>query len=146
MSEITKEQLFQLLQETAKELAELKSSLIVAKTAKSSVPRNQRPQEPKNRMFVWVKDLDVTFGVVPRQQMALYSIIANNFKKEVPFSESELFNVLIDAAGDFPCLSTAKQDVCYLFRYYLGLGGTDGKHFGFLKRGVLKEFVATDKK
>lgn len=108
-------------------------------TATLEVAKNKRPGNPKEgRKYVRLGSL-ATYGKVPQQQMDIARILTENMEVGKEYTEAEVFNFLVDGCGEYNSLYTSKQDVTYLFRYYRGLNLKDGKHYGFIKRGFLRQ-------
>ncbi len=115
-------------------IADLQKQMAELKTA----PKNQRPgvAKDKNRYKLLTKVLE-SWGNVPQQQKDIAAILAGGMVLGREYSESEVFAMLIDGAGEFPSITRSKQDVTYLFRYYRGLK-KDTKYGGFTARNFLK--------
>ena len=103
-----------------------------------TVPKNQRPGKPSDRnRYTRLGELSM-HGCVPQQQADIAKILTGGMQLGVEHSEEEVFNLLIEGSGEYRSLSSSRQDVTYLFKYYRGLNKKDGKHEGFVKRGFLK--------
>ena len=129
-------------------LADLEQKLFEAQKANPAnqevkvgkdVPKNQRcVRVSDSRKYVLLsKKMDMS-GKVPQQQEDLASIISKHFNVNEPFSEQELWNTLVDQAGEYKSLYSSKQHITYLFAYYRGYDLKDGKHLSFIRRNFLR--------
>lgn len=102
-----------------------------------AVPKNQRPGKAndKNHYRLLTKVLE-PWGNVPQQQKDVAAILVKSMEVGKEYTEAEVFNFLIDGAGEFPSITRSTQDVTYLFKYYRGLK-KDAKYGGFVARNLL---------
>ena len=103
------------------------------------VAKNKRPGKPGTTKYVLLTKRLASWGRVPQQQADLADILARSFEVGVEIPEAELFVAVTNLAKQYPSLAKSVQDPTYLFRYYRGLDGKDGKHAGFIKRDFLKQ-------
>jgi len=101
-------------------------------------PKNQRAGKAndKNHYKLLTRVLE-PWGNVPQQQKDIAAILAGSMEVGKEYTETEVFAMLIDGAGEFPSITRSKQDVTYLFRYYRGLK-KDAKYAGFAARNFLR--------
>lgn len=128
--------------EARKQLIELQAKLD-ALTKKGEVrvdeKKNHRPGKPDpNRKYVLLSKRLSSWGNVPQQQADLAELLAKNFEVGEEVTEAQVFNALVDGAGEYDSICKSKQDPTYLFRYYRGIDKKDGKTAGFIKRGFLR--------
>lgn len=135
--EVDMEQAMKLLETIQKKLDELKAA--EAKVAVKGTKKNQRPGKPTaGRKYILLSNKLAAWGKVPQQQLDLAQILVSGMEVGKEYSEAEVFDMLVEGAGDHKSLYGAVQDVTYLFRYYRGLKN-DGKHAGFIPRNFLRQ-------
>ena len=128
----------QVNQATNEALAEMVRDLQKQLDSLKAVPKNQRPGKPGDRnLYVRLGELSM-YGRVPQQQADIAKILTSGMQLGMEYSEAEVFNLLAEGYSDYRSLSTSRQDVTYLFKYYRGLNKKDGKHEGYVRRGFLK--------
>ena len=88
-------------------------------------------------MYVRLTATMKNFGKVPEQQANIAQILCEGMELNLPYSEAQVFAMVVENAGRFPKLRNSVQDPTYLFRYYRGLKN-DGKHAGFVARDFLR--------
>ena len=118
------------------ELKELQRRL---SALKNPPKKNQRPGKPTTgRKYVLLSDKLANWGKVPQQQQDLAAILTGALKVGQEYSEAEVFDALVDGAGEYKSIANAVQDPTYLFRYYRGLKN-DGKRAGFVARNFIRQ-------
>ena len=106
---------------------------------KNPAKKNHKPGKPAaGRKYVLLTNKLADWGKVPQQQRDLAAILAGAMKVGQEYSEAEVFDAVIDGAGDYQSIGNAVQDPTYLFRYYRGLKN-DGKHAGFIARNFIRQ-------
>ena len=126
---------------TQAQVAQLIAELSAKVERLSQPAKNRRPGVPgEKNVYVRLtsKEGMDRHGRIPPQQDAIAEILERGMERNKEYSEKEVFDMLIDGAGDYRVLYTSKQDPTYLFKYYRGLNKRDGKHLGFILRGFLK--------
>lgn len=102
------------------------------------VKKNQKPgKADPNRKYVLLSKKMKEWGNIPQQQADLADLLSKNMEVGKEYTEPEVFNILIDGAGEYQSLYKSVQDVTYLFRYYRGLKN-DGKRGSFVARDFLR--------
>jgi hypothetical protein len=109
------------------------------KEAIVKVAKNHKPGKPSaGRKYVLLDKVLKNWGKVPQQQADIAKVLSDNLEVGKEYTEGEVFDVLIEKTADVPSIAGSKQDPTYLFRYYRGLGNTDGKHAGFVARDFIR--------
>lgn len=121
------------------EIAKLTAELQALKVGNvSKEKKNQKPGKANaSRKYVLLNKKMADWGKVPQQQHDLADLLSKGMEVGKEYSEPEVFNMLIDGAGDYPSIYSSVQDPTYLFRYYRGLKN-DGKHASFIARNFLR--------
>jgi len=104
------------------------------------VKKNQKPGKANaSRKYVLLDKELKSWGKVPQQQADIAKLLGANMEVGKEYTESEVFDMLMEKSAEYNSLLSSKQDPTYLFRYYRGLKN-DGKHAGFIARGFLRMF------
>lgn len=124
-------------------IAELERRLAKAEETKKEVEnvtkKNQATSKPKEgRKYVLLSKTLESWGKVPQQQRDIADLLSKHMDLKVEYTEKQVFDMLIDHAGDYPSLSTSVQDPTYLFRYYRGLK-KDAKYGGYVARNFINQ-------
>lgn len=134
------------MEDLALQIMQLQQDLADAKAKKevpvtNGVAKNHKAgKADPNRKYVLLTQQLNKWGKVPQQQLDLASILSANMVVGKEYSEQEVFNMVVDGAGDYKSIYSSKQDPTYLFRYYRGLK-RDATHAGFVARNFLKHTV-----
>ena len=143
MSEETK-MLMEALQAMREELVALKEAKTAVTTpmearVNDGLKKNQKPGKAHaGRRYVRLSAKLADWGTIPQQQADIADILCKNMKVDVEYTEQEVYDWLIDGAGDYVSLYTSKQDPTYLFRYYRGLRALKN-HAGYIFRNFLRQ-------
>lgn len=108
-------------------------------TASDSVKKNHKVGVPSpTAKYVLLSNKLENWGKVPQQQQDIADILINNMEVNVPYTEAQVFNMLVSECGEYLSLCNSKQDVTYLFKYYRGLKKI-AKHAGFIARNFIQK-------
>lgn len=142
--QVTREEVLRKIEELKAQLAEVKGDSAVEETRQEvkqmtvdkSVPKNHRTGkvDAGRKYKLLTKKMSMT-GNVPQQQADIADLLASRMDVGKEYTEAEVFNFLIDGAGDYKSLYGSKQDPTYLFRYYRGI--KKDKYLGFIARNFL---------
>ena len=141
----TLKQVMEMLAKVTAELEAMKSIKEAAvdraiKAASDQAKKNHKGIKPKpGRMYVRLTDSLNMSGKVPQQQADIAKLIIKNTKLLEPFTEEYLFDFLIDQCGEYASLCKSVQHPTWLFAYYRGLDKKNMLHFGYIKRGFLRQ-------
>ena len=124
--------------ELREKIAELSAEVERLKNEQAAVKKNHKPGVANaSRKYVLLTKTLSTWGKVPQQQKDIADLLARHMVLGQEYSEQEVFNLMIDQSGDYPSITSSKQDATYLFRYYRGLKN-DGKHAGLIARDFMR--------
>lgn len=125
-------------EELQQQIAELSAQVAQLKNEQSAVKKNHKPGVANaSRKYVLLTKTLSTWGKVPQQQKDIADLLSKHMVVGQEYSEQEVFDLMIDQSGEYPSITSSKQDATYLFRYYRGLKN-DGKHAGLIARDFLR--------
>lgn len=110
-----------------------------ATVAAAQGKKNQRPGKAKQgRTYQLLTHKLEMWGNVPQQQLDISRILIRRMTVGVEYTEQQVFDFMVDGAGEYASIYTSKQDPTYLFRYYRGLNDKN-KNAGFIARNFLRQ-------
>ena len=133
---LTKQEIVDRIAEMTAEIAKIQGG---GKKVVDVTKKNKRPGKPNpNRRYILLSNRLASWGLVPQQQADVAKILIHYMEVGKEYTEAEVFNFLIDGAGEYESIYKSEQDPTYLFRYYRGLK-KDAKHAGFVARNFIQQ-------